>query len=57
MSEKVVCISCKRRITNTIGSTRFMCPKCAKIEIVRCVYCRTIATKYKCTGCGFEGPN
>jgi len=55
--QKAVCTSCKKRITNTIGSTRFMCPKCAKVEIVRCFHCREIAAKYKCPACGFEGPD
>jgi len=58
MAEKqATCSSCKKRISNTIGSTRFMCPKCAKFEIVRCNHCRKIAAKYKCSECGFEGPN
>ena len=46
-----------RRITNTIGSTRFLCPRCSKTEIVRCFHCREIAAKYKCPSCGFEGPD
>jgi len=55
--QKAVCTSCKRRITNTIGSTRFMCPKCAKVEIIRCNHCREIAAKYRCSSCSFEGPD
>jgi len=58
MAEKqAVCSSCKKRISNTIGSARFMCPRCAKVEIVRCSHCRQIAAKYRCSECGFEGPN
>ncbi|MBI2652946.1 RNA-binding protein [Candidatus Woesearchaeota archaeon] len=58
MTEKqAVCSSCKKRISNTIGSTRFMCPRCAKVEVVRCNHCRQIAAKYKCNSCDFEGPN
>ncbi|HLG24702.1 MAG TPA: zinc finger domain-containing protein [Candidatus Nanoarchaeia archaeon] len=57
MTKQSLCISCSKRITNTIGSTKFMCPKCAKNEIVRCDHCRQIAAKYSCTSCGFEGPN
>ncbi|MDD5331358.1 MAG: zinc finger domain-containing protein [Candidatus Nanoarchaeia archaeon] len=51
------CISCKREITNDVGSTSFMCPNCGEVEIVRCLNCRKIAAKYKCKSCGFEGPN
>jgi len=58
MEEKqAVCSSCKKRISNTVGSTRFMCPKCGKTEVVRCPHCRQIAAKYKCSECSFEGPN
>ncbi|MBI2654534.1 DUF1610 domain-containing protein [Candidatus Woesearchaeota archaeon] len=58
MTEKqALCTSCKKRITNTIGSTRFNCPKCGKVEIVRCHHCREIAAKYRCSNCNFEGPN
>ncbi|MBS3104758.1 RNA-binding protein [Candidatus Woesearchaeota archaeon] len=58
MAEKqALCTSCKKRITNTIGSTRFKCPKCGQVELVRCNHCRKIAAKYKCSSCGFEGPN
>lgn len=54
---ELVCSSCKRRITNTKGTTRFVCPKCGKFEIVRCGHCREIVAKYKCPSCNFEGPN
>ncbi|MEK6943032.1 MAG: zinc finger domain-containing protein [Nanoarchaeota archaeon] len=57
MAEKAVCSACKKSITNTLGSTRFMCPKCGKVEIVRCNHCRKISSKYKCSECGFTGPN
>ena len=36
MDKKLVCSSCKKRITNEAGSTRFKCPKCGKFEIIRC---------------------
>ncbi|MBL7054235.1 RNA-binding protein [Candidatus Woesearchaeota archaeon] len=55
--EKFVCLSCKKRITNTLGTTRFKCPNCAKSEIIRCRHCREIVAKYKCALCNFEGPN
>ncbi|MBS3102752.1 RNA-binding protein [Candidatus Woesearchaeota archaeon] len=54
---KEVCISCKKRITNTIGTARFSCPKCGKREIIRCMHCRQIVAKYRCPECNFEGPN
>jgi len=47
----------KGRITNMEGSVTFNCPKCGKSEIVRCTDCRKIAAKYKCSECGFTGPN
>lgn len=56
-NEKPVCSSCKRRVTNLEKTARFMCPKCGKYEIVRCGHCREIVAKYRCPGCGFEGPN
>jgi hypothetical protein len=55
--KELFCTSCKTKITNLVGSTRFPCPNCGKSEIVRCVHCRKIAAKYKCPKCGFIGPN
>lgn len=55
--DKPVCSSCKRRVTNLTNTTRFMCPKCGKYEIVRCGHCRDTIAKYKCHECGFMGPN
>lgn len=54
---KKECSSCKTRIVNIEGSVTFKCPSCGKSEIVRCVNCRKIASKYKCPECGFTGPN
>ena len=51
------CSSCKTRITNLIGSVRFMCPNCDKEEIIRCNHCRKITAKYICSSCNFSGPN
>jgi predicted RNA-binding Zn-ribbon protein involved in translation (DUF1610 family) len=56
-AKDMVCSSCKRRITNIEGSVIFTCPKCNKAEIVRCKNCREIVARYKCSNCGFEGPN
>ena len=55
--KELKCTSCKRRLTNLKGSTVFNCPNCGKYEIVRCFYCRRLATKYICPACSFSGPN
>ena len=54
---KTTCTSCKKRISNDTGATRFKCPSCSKVEIIRCKHCRQIAAKYTCSDCGFTGPN
>ncbi len=51
------CKSCNTKITNLFGSSVFKCPNCNKEEIIRCKHCRQIVAKYKCSKCGFEGPN
>ncbi len=56
-NQKLICSSCKKRITNKPGVVRFMCPNCGKEEIVRCKLCRQNASKYKCQSCDFTGPN
>ena len=56
ISEKA-CISCKKKILNLEGVTKFKCPKCGKYEIIRCGHCKHIVAKYKCPNCNFEGPN
>ncbi len=53
----LTCGACKKRITNVKGTAKFMCPSCGKYPIIRCKHCREIVAKYKCPGCGFEGPN
>jgi predicted RNA-binding Zn-ribbon protein involved in translation (DUF1610 family) len=55
--EKLSCTSCKKLVAVISGSVKFLCPGCAKYQIVRCGDCRKMAAKYKCPGCGFEGPN
>ena len=57
MEKHTVCSSCKKRVANETGSTKFLCPKCGKTEIIRCKNCREIVAKYKCPECGFVGPN
>ncbi|MDP7141339.1 MAG: zinc finger domain-containing protein [Candidatus Woesearchaeota archaeon] len=55
--EKLICTSCKKRVTNQPGTAKFNCPSCGKTEIVRCKHCREIAAKYTCHSCDFTGPN
>ncbi|MFW9995650.1 MAG: zinc finger domain-containing protein [Candidatus Odinarchaeota archaeon] len=38
------------------GVTRFNCPECDKIQIIRCSQCRTRGNNYICPNCGFKGP-
>jgi predicted RNA-binding Zn-ribbon protein involved in translation (DUF1610 family) len=38
-------------------SVMFKCPNCEKSEIIRSLHDRQIAAPYKCSECGFEGPN
>ncbi|MBW2976099.1 RNA-binding protein [Candidatus Woesearchaeota archaeon] len=55
--EKIVCLSCRKNVLNSKGTSKFNCPNCGKTEIVRCTHCREIAAKYTCPACSFEGPN
>ena len=55
--EKLVCGSCNKRLSNDSGRAMFQCPKCGDETIIRCSECRKLAVKYKCTKCGFIGPN
>ena len=52
---KKICISCNYEIVSGENSVEFKCPNC-KEPIVRCGNCRKSMLKYKCNGCGFEGP-
>ena len=54
MAEKQYAVHAKS-ITNTLGLQDYV-PKCGKVEIVRCNHCRKIFL-YKCSECGFTGPN
>ncbi len=57
MAEAIQCTSTKKLVANLRGSVRFPCPSCGKQDIVRSPTCRTLATRYHCNQCGFEGPN
>ncbi len=54
-NQSLRCSGCNKLVQG--GVTRFNCPNCAKIEIIRCEHCKKIAIKYKCPSCGFSGPN
>ncbi len=55
MASELMCITCKKKLTNSEGSVTFNCPAC-KEKIVRCGHCRSIAARYV-SECGFTGPN
>ncbi len=58
MTEKeLICTSCKTKISNVKGSVIFKCPNCLDNEIVRCLHCRKISSKYSCSNCKYSGPN
>ncbi len=54
---EMMCASCKKKVTNTVGTAEFRCPSCDKTKITRCRNCRQIGARYRCSECGFEGPN
>ncbi len=47
------CISCG---VEAYMATKFHCPKCGKVLIVRCQKCKNNAEIYICPECGFKGP-
>ena len=55
--EKKICSTCKKDSTNEEGTVEFECPACHGTHIVRCRHCKSIAAPYKCSKCGFIGPN
>lgn len=57
VEKQYTCNSCKVRVVNLQGSTKFKCPGCGKSEIVRCKHCRELGARYKCPNCDFTGPN
>ena len=56
-SKDTICTSCKTKIANLKSAAIFKCPKCGKVEIIRCERCRRSGIKYKCSDCNFIGPN
>ncbi|MCK4844079.1 MAG: DUF1610 domain-containing protein [Candidatus Heimdallarchaeota archaeon] len=60
MSKEIImprCTSCNRNISpSETGSTRFSCPNCNEVLIIRCNKCRRFGNQYTCPKCGFTGP-
>ncbi|HDI12604.1 MAG: RNA-binding protein [Hadesarchaea archaeon] len=52
----VICTSCNREIASGEVVTRFPCPNCGSVEILRCRKCRRLSRPYRCASCGFVGP-
>ena len=51
------CTSCNKTISpSEEGTTRFSCPNCNDVIIVRCEKCRLFGNKYVCPKCNFQGP-
>ncbi|MFH1212039.1 MAG: zinc finger domain-containing protein [Candidatus Woesearchaeota archaeon] len=57
MAKEFECDVLKTKLTNDRGSAVFLCPSCSKGTICRSRKARDIVIKYKCSECGFEGPN
>ena len=54
-NQSLKCSSCNKIVQG--GVTRFKCPNCGKVEIVRCEHCKKVGIKYQCGSCDFSGPN
>lgn len=52
----IVCSACNSKIPVGENYSRFFCPNCLEVEIVRCKVCKSRVSSYKCPKCGFEGP-
>lgn len=51
------CSSCNRVISpSEEGVTKFSCPNCGEVLIIRCAKCRYFGNEYQCPKCGFTGP-
>ncbi|MCD6557585.1 MAG: DUF1610 domain-containing protein [Candidatus Aenigmarchaeota archaeon] len=50
------CITCGVNIVSEDNFSKFLCPNCGKVEIIRCEKCRRKSNIYRCPKCGFEGP-
>lgn len=56
MAKELKCTTCKEPVTNDLGTVRFKCPSCGKVDIVRSRNMRAIAARYVCHECNFAGP-
>ena len=54
--EMMRCTSCNTNLLSEDNFTKFMCPACLGVEIVRCAKCRLRSNVYICNKCGFKGP-
>ncbi|MBD3388702.1 MAG: RNA-binding protein [Candidatus Altiarchaeales archaeon] len=48
------CSSCGKEVM--FKYAEFSCPQCSGEKIVRCESCRSLASNYSCSKCGFKGP-
>lgn len=52
----LTCTSCNSKIIFSKNYSRFFCPRCLEVEIIRCGSCKNSVVKYVCPKCGFIGP-
>ena len=50
------CTSCGGTISEDMHYSKFKCPQCGEVEIIRCETCKKNGNKYVCPKCGFVGP-
>ncbi|MEM5832107.1 MAG: zinc finger domain-containing protein [Candidatus Aenigmatarchaeota archaeon] len=52
----IVCTSCNKKISIGENYSKFYCPNCQEVEIIRCKACKKSIVTYICPNCGFKGP-
>jgi predicted RNA-binding Zn-ribbon protein involved in translation (DUF1610 family) len=52
----LICSSCNKKIPIGENYSRFKCPNCLEVEIIRCKTCKSRIVEYICPKCGFRGP-
>ncbi|MEM5820960.1 MAG: zinc finger domain-containing protein [Candidatus Aenigmatarchaeota archaeon] len=52
----LVCTSCNTKIPMHENYSKFYCPNCLEVEIIRCRACKNSCVEYVCPKCGFRGP-
>jgi len=50
------CTTCGKPLISEERFTKFKCPSCGEVEIIRCESCRVRKIPYVCEKCGFRGP-